>query len=194
MEQGDTLTKQHRSLHRFEGEWQVEQKLWYKPDAEPMTSKGRATWRVVAGGTAAIKELELDGEFGSFRGAGLFAYSKNNDALQGAWVDGFLPEGILTMEGRLSERQGRPQIEDDLARQATEIHNWTFSKPAEAFLLGGDVAADPSSTNGALPREGRVPMLLVENQINDGHWVLEFYALTGPGEQQLVMQNTYTRQ
>ena len=94
-----TPGEMHKLLANFEGEWTTEGKMWMEPNAQPATSKGECTYRMVLGGR--YQESEFKGDFMGqpFEGKGLTAYDNLKKQFEGSWVDN-MGSGIMRTTGK----------------------------------------------------------------------------------------------
>ena len=88
----------HKLLATMEGEWTMEGRMWMDPSAQPVNSKGEATYKMILGGR--YQESEFKGDFMGqpFEGKGLMAYDNIKKKFESSWIDN-MGSGIMRTEG-----------------------------------------------------------------------------------------------
>ncbi len=92
-----TPTKAHEEMAHEVGVWDAESTTWEKPDAEPMTSKGLETNKML-GKMWLLSEYEGDYQGMKFQGRMQLGYDPLKKKYVGTWVDTISPF-IFSMEG-----------------------------------------------------------------------------------------------
>ena len=89
----------HKVLTAFDGEWTTEGKMWMDPNAQPMTSTGNATYKMVLGDR--YQESTFKGEMmgQQFEGRGLMGYDNFKKQFESTWVDN-MGTGTMRTEGK----------------------------------------------------------------------------------------------
>jgi hypothetical protein len=92
----------HAHLTAFVGEWTVTSRFWATPDAEPVTSTGSASNRLILGGR--FVQLDYSGDLpaaggaDAFTGHGLLGYDNLEQWHVAVWVDS-LTTAVLAQQG-----------------------------------------------------------------------------------------------
>jgi hypothetical protein len=129
-----TPTKAHEEMARDVGVWDAESTTWMTPDAEPMTSKGVETNKLL-GKMWLISEFQ--GEFGGeeFHGHAQVGYDPLKKKYIGTWADTISPF-LYTLEGEYdvathtltmmmngtSAMTGKPETAKNVTRYTDEDH------------------------------------------------------------------------
>ncbi len=218
---GATVTRMHKALHDFVGNWRVTQKLWSSPGAEPVTNRGKTKCSLILDGLATLMVTEMDTS--NFKGIAVITYNSKESRYDLAWIDSNSGQGFTLMAGQPSKNKSRSALRSEFGKTASEVRSWSTSvgtpnggalaltgasaaaclpgdsfAAASQFAAAGEraFAAEGSARRaraGAARGDSEVELSLVENKISDNKWVLEFYVPGPNGEQFLVMQNTFTR-
>jgi len=192
----------HLALHDFVGEWEVSQKIWSTPDANPITNRGKTRCTKLLDGLATLMITEMDTS--DFRGVALITYNLDHSRFELAFLDTFSTEGIFLMEGQLNRAPSHAALRAEFGATATQERAWQTAAVSDSQCLPGDVISNVSQFAAAAapaavaPAAGtavaaQVSLRLVENKVSDDRWVLEFYAPGPGGKEFLVQQNTFTR-
>jgi Protein of unknown function (DUF1579) len=93
-----TPGEMHKILATTDGEWTTDVKMWMDPKAEPMTSKGTCTNKMVLGGR--YQESEFQGDFmgQKMEGKGITAYDNLKKQFESTWIDN-MGSGIMKSTG-----------------------------------------------------------------------------------------------
>lgn len=95
----DPVTEHHEVLKKDAGVWDAEVTIWPQgPQAEPLTSPGVETNRIVGGGLWLISDFKGSVAGQTFEGHGQFGYDPIEKKYVGTWVDSMSPF-LNTMEG-----------------------------------------------------------------------------------------------
>jgi len=190
----DKVTEVHKGLHDFAGYWNLEQRQWSAPNTKPVTHHGKAEYKVILNGLAAVMDVDVPSS--GFKGTGLLTYNIKGGHLDMAWIDTISDQGIVMMSG-LPEKVPAAASIRAAHPNAVQERSWTTVLLADSACVGGRVLTEAAShvnvarTAGA-PAPESVSMRLVENRISNDHWILDFY-VPGPEGEFLVQQNSFTR-
>jgi hypothetical protein len=92
-----TPTREHQAMAREVGVWEGESSLWTAPDAEPVTSKGVETVKMI-GGFWLVSDYEGEMMGQPFRGRSQTTYDPLKKKYVATWIDSMAPI-LYTMEG-----------------------------------------------------------------------------------------------
>ena len=92
------ITEQHKWLKTGVGTWDATVKVWYAPNAAPITSQGRETGELLPGGLWLISRFEGDIAGMPYAGAGIWGYDPTEKKYVGTTVDSMTPH-IMTTKG-----------------------------------------------------------------------------------------------
>ncbi len=93
------VTEHHDVLKRDVGVWDAEVKIWSQgPQADPLTSPGVETNRIMEGGLWLISDFKGTVAGQSFEGHGQFGFDPIKQKYVGTWVDSMSPF-LSTMQG-----------------------------------------------------------------------------------------------
>jgi Protein of unknown function (DUF1579) len=194
------VSPMHTALHDFVGHWNVTQKIWSSPQAEPVTNRGKTECSVLLDGLATMMTTEMSTS--DFKGVALITYNEQQGRYDLAWLDTISDEGITLMGGQQNRTPSHPRLQAEFGKTATQERSWSTAVAAASACLPSDALAAAStfavagkqSVDAALARgTSPVPLRLVENKVSDNHWVLEFFVPGPDGQEFLVQQNTFTR-
>jgi len=199
MEKQKKATSKHTALHDFIGDWNLSQKIWSDPKAQPATYKGKTRCSVLLDGLATVMTTEIDAT--GFKGIALMTYNQKQNRYDLAWVDTISDEGLLIMNGQSSGAPSAERLTSALGKKATAEREWQTGVSAGTVCLPGDAlrtaARAAGSSRAAIPQgiddTADIPMRLVENKVSDDEWVLEFFVPSPDGGEFLAQQNTFTR-
>src|SRR5262249_44802924 len=77
----------HKVLAQSEGEWNYSMKTWMTPDAQPTTSTGKSSAKMIMNGRYLQESSSFDMGGYSFSGQGLTAYNNASKKYEGMWID-----------------------------------------------------------------------------------------------------------
>jgi hypothetical protein len=199
MEKQRQVTSKHTALHDFIGDWNVSQKVWSAPNAQPVSYKGKSRCSVLLDGLATVMTTEIDAT--GFKGIALMTYNQKQNRYDLAYVDTISDEGLLIMNGQSSGAPSAERLTSTLGRKATAEREWQTGVSAGTACLPGDAlqfaARAIDASRAAIPQgiddTADIPMRLVENKVSNDEWVLEFFVPNPDGGEFLAQQNTFTR-
>jgi hypothetical protein len=167
---GENVAEAFESLAEIIGDWLVEELLFRAPDAEPVVNTGRTTCRAAIGGLAIV--VTNDMPTSRERTVSLFTFNPKDQRFEFGFVNSASDLGIIRMTGRSVMTRSSEEIRARFGKAAMEIREWT--------LAPGQAEIDIGLTR------------LVENQISQDLWVLQFFAQGSHGEF-LIRQQVLTR-
>ena len=88
------VTEHHKVLHKENGNWSGEMKIWMSPDAPPMSMPFTESNKLLGDGLWIMSEFES----GPFQGRGQFGYDPQTKKYMGTWIDNMSPH-MSIMEG-----------------------------------------------------------------------------------------------
>jgi hypothetical protein len=100
-EQYMTPVKEHELLAKEVGVWDADVKIWEKPDAEPMTSKG-VEKNEMLGKMWLVSKFEGEAMGQKFTGHSALGYDPKEKQYIGGWIDSMSPF-MTEMEGKYDE-------------------------------------------------------------------------------------------
>jgi hypothetical protein len=77
----------HKLLAQSEGEWNLSVKTWMTPDAQPTTSAGKSSAKMILNGRYLEETSSGDMSGFQFSGQGLTAYNNASKKYEATWVD-----------------------------------------------------------------------------------------------------------
>lgn len=89
----------HKVMAAYDGNWTVEGKMWMDPSAQPMTSTGSATYKMVMGGRYQESEFKGNMMGQPMEGFGLLGYDNFKKVFESTWVDN-MGTGTMRAEGK----------------------------------------------------------------------------------------------
>ena len=92
------ITEQHKWLKKGVGTWDATVKVWYAPNAAPITSQGQETGELLPGGLWLISRFEGNIAGMPYAGAGIWGYDPVEEKYVGTTVDSMTPH-IMTTKG-----------------------------------------------------------------------------------------------
>lgn len=96
---------EHAELMKLAGTWDVESKVWTAPGAEPMATKGKATFTPLLGGRYLRCDLEGTFQGNAFHGIGCMGFNNATRKYEHVWIDG-MNTGMLITTGTETEPGG----------------------------------------------------------------------------------------
>ena len=167
----ENVAEAFRSLQEVIGDWFLEEQTFLTPDAEPVVNTGRTMCRAAIGRLAivATNEIQTSGE----TTVSLLTFNPRDERFEFVFVNSRSDVGVVPMTGRLVMTRSSEQIRARFGKAAMVIRE---------FTLVENFSAEPGST---IER-------IVENQISNDLWVLQFFARAPQGEF-LIRQQVLTR-
>ncbi|GAA4462907.1 hypothetical protein GCM10023189_40190 [Nibrella saemangeumensis] len=188
-----TKTTAHEGLFEFLGEWDVEQRLFHSPGADPLIRKGKTTFNSIVSGLGSIMLTELEDENGvPFSSVSFFTWNVSSGKYEGYYLDTHSFGGFESLSGS-------PIANLPSSKATLEKHGIENANNLAVRRTWDGTASTPSVKefkDGGMPQVSevtRVPMRFIENKISNDLWVLLGCSTTSEGEELVVMENTYTR-
>jgi hypothetical protein len=88
----------HKMLAASDGKWKTETTMWMEPGAQPQTSTGQATNKMIMGGRYQRTEHKSTMMGQSFEGEGITGYDNAKKVFVSTWIDN-MGTGVMQMEG-----------------------------------------------------------------------------------------------
>lgn len=127
----------HAELAKSIGTWTIDSKMWMAPGAEPVASKGKATFSSVLDGRFLRQDFEGDMEGAPFRGIGHIGFNNATNKYEMTWIDnwgtGFLfMTGVEKEGGKVVELTGTYNGPNGVVMKSRSV--MTIKGPDEQFL------------------------------------------------------------
>lgn len=188
----NAVTEDHLALQAFVGHWDVLQKQWKAPDAEPTLVKGSSVCMASLGGLMVSVDTELEN---GWRGTAIQTYNGATGRYELALMNTGA-SGIVTMLGEKTAGPSSDAILEEHGRSAKRVRTWASSAitavPANGSLKNTATVAHCVATE-ASAAEDKPSLTLIENQVSSNKWVLDFYLSYAGKGPALVQQNVFTR-
>jgi len=93
---------EHAMLAKYDGNWNAETTMWWKPDGPPQVSKGSCTNKMIMDGR--YQQSTFKGDFGGmpYQGTSTTGYDNAKKVFFTTWMDN-MSTGIMNMEGTWDE-------------------------------------------------------------------------------------------
>lgn len=98
-----TPGKMHKEMAKWDGTWTTEATMWMDPSAQPVTSKGSCTNKMILGGRYQQSNYKGNMMGMPFEGMGILAYDNAKKVLVSTWMDN-MGTGIMKLEGTWIEQ------------------------------------------------------------------------------------------
>ena len=92
----------HEVLAQFEGEWDVEMKMWMDQSQPPMVSQGSSTFKRILGGRFIEQHYSSQFMGQNYEGRGMLGYDNNRQMFWHTWIDS-MNTGFSSGYGNLDE-------------------------------------------------------------------------------------------
>lgn len=100
-----TPGKMHEMIAKWDGNWTTEATMWMSPDAQPMTSKGTCTNKMILGGRYQQSNHKSMMMGQPFEGMGIFGYDNAKKVFFSSWIDN-MGTGVMYLEGTYIQSSG----------------------------------------------------------------------------------------
>lgn len=186
------LTEQHKALHEFEGEWNLEQKMFMGPHSAPMVAHGKTTCRVLVNGLVVFMESELDN---GYKAVVMSTWNLAKGHYDGVFLDVHSFDGFDPLVGvRTSGLPVAAHSKHDMSDAALLVKGGPVRERVwTSRLTVPRMAALASGAPGVLAGVDAVPVQIVEHKISVNAYALACVNADINGEMFVMMENLYTR-